>query len=60
VGDERRPGCGCIQGVGAFLIVGIALTVVVSLLDLGEIGAWIIVGGAILSGLAFFLQPEDM
>ena len=60
MGDERRPGCGCIQGVGAFLMVGIALTVVVSLLGFGEIGAWIFVGGAILIGVAFFLQPEDM
>lgn len=60
MGHERRPGCGCIQGVGAFLMVGIALTVVVSLLGLREIGAWIIVGGATLAGLACLFQPEDM
>ena len=59
-GDERRPGCGCIQGVGAFLIVGLGLTVLMALSDLGAVGVWIIVGGAVLAGLAFLLQPEDM
>ena len=60
MGQERRPGCGCIQGVGAFLIVGIALMALVALADLGEIGAWIVIGGATLAGLALLLQPEDM
>ena len=58
--QERRPGCGFIQGVGAFLIIGIVLTVALAPLHLGEIGAWIVIGGATLAGLALLLDPEDM
>jgi hypothetical protein len=57
---ERRPGSGCIQGVGAFLIVGILLTFAMASIGVTEAAPWIILVGATLAGLAQFLEPEDM
>ena len=57
---ERRPGCGCIQGVSAFLIVGILLTFAMALIGAREAAPLIILVGATLAGLALFLDPEDM
>ena len=57
---ERRPGSGCVQGVGAFLIVGILLTFAMAFIGAREAAPLVILIGATLAGLALFLDPEDM